>query len=50
MMSNTIKVSGPNRGVKGKIFDEDRKPLEGLVVVVEDMAGNCSSKFKIFKQ
>ena len=30
-----IEVKGPNRGVKGRILDENGKPLEGLVVVAE---------------
>jgi hypothetical protein len=28
-----IEVKGPNRGVKGRILDENGKPLSGLVVV-----------------
>lgn len=30
-----IEVKGPNRGVKGRILDDDGKPMEGLVVVAE---------------
>ena len=30
-----IEVKGPNRGVKGRILDENDEPLEGLIVVAE---------------
>ena len=41
----TIEVKGPNRGVKGKILDENDKPLSGLVVVALG-AGTIESSIK----
>ncbi|MDP3065860.1 MAG: phospholipase D-like domain-containing protein [Methanobacteriaceae archaeon] len=35
-----IEVKGPNRGVKGRILDDDGKPMEGLVVVAEGAGKN----------
>ena len=31
----TIRIKGPNRGVKGRLLDENNKPLSGYVVVVQ---------------
>ena len=30
----TIKIEGPNRGIRGRLLDENDKPLSGFVVVV----------------
>ena len=30
-----IKIKGPNRGVRGRLLDENNKPLSGYVVVVQ---------------
>ena len=40
-----IEVKGPNRGVKGRVLDENGKPLSGLVVVALG-AGSIESSIK----